>query len=194
MRNVKPIELPFFAPLLLILLLVLTGCQTPMVAGSQCLLEPGSLRGASTFAWHFDEPLDVVDDTGYVSPVAVVGIEKAVVAELESKGFRLVSGDMPGAQSPDIEVSLVLRTRRELVSFNSQESPCASNDCWERINTGSNVRMDIRTIGFLAGDIYVDGQPVWRGWVETQLYPKDRDGADEVVARAIPKLFESFPP
>ena len=93
-----------------------------------------------------------------------------------------------------VEVSMVLRTRRELASYSSTASPCDTTDCWERVNTGANVRMDIRTVGFLAAEVYVDGQAIWRGWVETTLYPKDRDAAGEVITRAIPKLFESFPP
>ena len=170
------------------LLFVLTACQTPMQSGSQCLLEPGSLAAATTYTWHFDKPIDVVDDTGYVAPLVVSQMQRAVEAELAGKGFSLV--DSGG----DVELSMVLRTRRELASYSSSPSPCESNDCWERVSTGTNVRMDIRTVGFLAADIYVEGQAIWRGWVETNLYPKDRDAAGEVISRAIPKLFESFPP
>ena len=167
---------------------LLAACQTPMQSGSQCLLEPGSLDAASTFSWHFEKPIDVVDDTGYVSPLVVSQLEKAVVAELQGKGFQ------PTETNADVEISLILRTRRELASYRSSPSPCESSDCWERVDTGANVRMDIRTVGFLAADIYLDGQPIWRGWVETNLYPKDRDASTEVITRAIPKLFESFPP
>ena len=131
-----------------------------------------------------------MDDTGYISPLVVSALQKAVEDELASKGFREIQSE----GDSDIELSLVLRTRRELVSYEQGPNPCRDNDCWEVIDPGSNVRMDLRTTGFLAADIYVQNQPVWRGWVETTLYPKDRDAAGEVIARAIPKLFESFPP
>ena len=170
------------------LLFLFAACQTPMQSGSQCLLEPGSLDAANTYAWHFEQALDVVDDTGFVAPMMVDQLQRAVVDEMTNKGFQLVDGNA------DVTLSMVLRTRRELVSYNSSPSPCETNDCWERVSTGTNVRMDIRTVGFLAADIYVDGQAIWRGWVETDLYPKDRDAAGEVIARAIPKLLESFPP
>ena len=94
----------------------------------------------------------------------------------------------------DIEIALTLRTRRELVSMTINESPCTDNNCWERVNPGANTRMDMRTIGFLAADVYYAGEPIWRGWVERNLYPKDRDAAEEVISEAVPALFESFPP
>ncbi|MEQ8692906.1 MAG: hypothetical protein RIC89_18990 [Pseudomonadales bacterium] len=46
----------------------------------------------------------------------------------------------------------------------------------------------------MAADVFYQGEPIWRGWVETTLYAKDRDQAEEVISNAIPKLFETFPP
>ena len=183
---------------LMALVLVLSACQTPMQTGSQCVVAPGFLSGQSTFTWRSDKPLDVDDRTGYVSPLMESGITQAVVAQMAEKGFSFVErveGD-PGVtvQDADIEVALILRTRRELVSMTINESPCVDTDCWERVDPGASSRMDMRTIGFMAADVYFSGEPIWRGWVERNLYPKDRDEAKTVIEEAVPALFESFPP
>jgi len=168
--------------------LLLTACQAPMQSGSQCVVEEGYLDTESTFNWR-DSGLDVRDDTGYVSPLVKQGLQQAVVTELAGKGFSFAQDS-----ASSVEVMLTLRTRRELVSFETGGSPCNDADCWERIEPGAGTRMDIRTIGFLAADVFYQGQPIWRGWVETNLFPSDRDASAEVIARAVPKLFESFPP
>lgn len=184
--------------LLAMLALALTACATPMQTGSQCVVAPGFLSGQSTFTWRSDKVLDLDDGTGYVSPLVEQGLAQAVIAELRGKGFEFVeriegaSADVE--QSSDIEVALTLRTRRELVSMTVNESPCVETDCWERVDPGSNTRMDMRTVGFLAADVYFGGEPIWRGWVERNLYPKDRDESDAVVREAVPALFATFPP
>ncbi len=169
--------------------LFLSACATQMQTGNQCVVAPGFLDEQSTFTWRSDQALDLDDRTGYISPIVARGLTDAVAAELGRKGFAYVENE--GA---DFEVALTLRTRRELMSMTINESPCVDADCWERIDPGSTTRMDMRTIGFLAADVYFEGEPIWRGWVERTLYPKDRDDAEVVVAEAVPALFESFPP
>lgn len=168
---------------------VLSACQTPMQTGNQCVVEPGFLSGETTFAWHSPEAIDVDDATGYVSPLMQKGLAQAVAAEMGRKGFDLVEPGQAG-----VEVALTLRTRRELVSMTINESPCVDSDCWERVDQGSSTRMDMRTIGFLAADVFYNGEPIWRGWVERNLYPKDRSEAQAVISEAVPALLESFPP
>lgn len=184
------------AALSLCCVLLLGGCQTPMQAGSQCVVEPGAIDNESSFTWRGTAPIDIIDDTGYVGPLVRGALQQAVIQHLRSRGFDFVPRDTsaPEDQWSDIEVALTLRTRRELVSVEIQESPCAETDCWERIDLAAGSRMNIQTIGFLAADVYYLGEPIWRGWVETNLYPKDRDHADEVIARAVPLLFQDFPP
>ena len=176
----------------------LCACQTPMQTGNQCVVEAGFLSAESTFAWRSQEAIDVDDATGYVSPLMQRGLARAVVAELAGKGFDLVESTPGGASETGalagVEVALTLRTRRELVSMAINESPCVDTDCWERVDMGSSTRMDMRTIGFLAADVFYNGEPIWRGWVERNLYPKDRDEAQAVISEAVPTLFESFPP
>ena len=166
-----------------------------MHAGSQCVVEEGSLSGFDAYAWRNDPPIQVRDDTGYVSPLAVADLQRAVQQEMRNKGFqRLQSHAAVDGANGGLTLALTLRTRRELVSMTNTGSLCQTVDCWERIDMTSEARMDIRTIGFLAADVFMDGKPIWRGWVETTLYPKDRDRTGEVIGRAVPKLFESFPP
>ena len=173
----------------LICALFLSACATPMQTGNQCVVAPGFLEAQSTFTWRSENPLDLDDQTGYISPIVAKGLSEAVLVELGRKGFTYVE-----TEEADIEVALTLRTRRELMSMTINESPCVDADCWERIDPASTTRMDMRTIGFLAADVYFENQPIWRGWVERTLYPKDRDNASAVVSEAVPALFESFPP
>ncbi len=176
-------------------MLILGGCATPMDTGSHCVVEPGYLDDQDVFSWYSVPAVDLDDRTGYISPAILRGLERAVVAELEGKGLRFVERREDAEASwPDMQVSLVFRTRREVVSMTMQDSPCKTTDCWERVDMGAAARMEVRTIGFLAADVYYLGEPVWRGWVERTLYPEDRDHADEVVREAIPALFATFPP
>jgi hypothetical protein len=169
-----------------------------MQTGNQCVVAPGFLSGASTFTWRSDQALDLDDHTGYISPLMAKGLTQAVTAELQNKGFAFVDrveGDSADVeQSADIEVALTLRTRRELVSMTINESPCVDTDCWERVDPGAATRMDMRTVGFLAADVYYAGEPIWRGWVERDLFPKDRNQSEVVIRESVPVLFESFPP
>lgn len=177
--------------LLFLSVLLAAGCQTPMYSGSQCVLEPGSMMSMQSYAWKNSDPIEVIDRTGFVSPMVVRRLKSAVERELATKGFRPVR---PNEDSADIDLAVTLRTSRELVSYEMDSQVCADSACWERANTGDNMRMETRTVGFLAADVYLDDAPVWRGWVETSLFREDRDDPSEVMGRAIPKLFETFPP
>lgn len=176
--------------LILLGTMFLFGCQTPMYAGSQCSLEPGSMAGMQTYVWKDGLPIDLDDRTGFVSPLVTSQLKLAIEQELASKGFRAVASDAEA----DMELSVTLKARRELISFDAGGQVCADSACWEKVNTNSGMRVETRTVGFLASDVYLDGNPVWRGWVETALFRDDRDDPSEVMSRAIPKLFESFPP
>ena len=180
----------FRSLMLLASLTILAGCQTPMQSGSQCTMAPGSMAAYNSFAWRSDPAIDLVDDTGYVSPLVIAGLQNAVEDLMKTKGFT--KAETP--EAADLALDLTLRTRRELVSFETGGQVCADTSCWEKANTGMSTRMDVRTIGFLAADVYLEDAAVWRGWVETTLYPSDRDNSSEVVERALPKLFETFPP
>ena len=179
---------------MLVLLAVLSACAAaPMNKGSHCTVEPGSMSGLNTFTWNTVPAVDLNDQTGYVSPVIVKGLEQAVIGELKKKGFHFVN-ETPDGVPADLRVALTFRTRREVLSMTTTNSPCDSTDCWERVDMGTAQRMEIQTIGFLAADVYYRGEPVWRGWVERTLYPEDRDHAEKVLGTAIPALFETFPP
>lgn len=176
---------------LLVSTVLLMGCQTPMQTGSQCVVEPGFLPMEATFSWLGEPRIHVQDPTGYISPLAVRALEQGVVAQLENQGL---SYQEAAPIAPDVEIELTLRTRRELVTYQTDSVVCAHTDCWERVGSSADMRMESRTIGFLAADVFHDGELIWRGWVETTLLPKDRDRADEVIARVLPELFSTFPP
>ena len=173
---------------LLCIACLLAACQTPMTTGSQCVVEPGYLAQEEQIAWIADTAVDIQDNTGYISPIVAEALRAAVENEVSTKGFAFTESEA------DTRIKLTLRTRRELVSVEPVASPCENVDCWERIDMNDGARMEIRTIGFLAADVYHENKPIWRGWVETNLFPKDRDQSEAVIARAVPLLFETFPP
>lgn len=169
-------------------LLFISGCTTPMNSGSQCTVDPAFFNTMSTFAWRTTDSWTVKDDTGFVSPIIEQQLRNRFVKEMASKGFREIAE--PNDETLRVAVSLI--TRRELQSFDVDANNCP--DCWEPVAPSSNVRMTLRTIGFLAFDVYSDGRPVWRSWVERVLYPEDRDKAADVLEQAVPKLLSEFPP
>ncbi len=171
--------------------LSLAGCATPMTKGSHCTVEPGYLDDEFTYAWLSSQAIKLNDETGYISPVMLAQLEQAVVNELTTKGFQQASSE---AETAALKVDVSLNIRRELNAISVSDSTCTYGDCWERVDMGANTRMDIRTIGFLSVDVFHQDKPIWRGWVERPLYPKNRDNAGEIISLAVPALFESFPP
>lgn len=171
---------------------LLHGCATPLNKGSHCTVDDSFLNAQTTYSWHTDEAITLSDETGYISPTILAQLELALRQELQNKGLTYVDAGASSDQA-DLTIAINLRTRRELHSMNTSGSPCGHEDCWERIDLGGNVRMDLRTSGFLSADAYFQNKPIWRGWVERWLYPSDRDNALEVVGAALPALFEAFP-
>lgn len=173
--------------------LLMFGCATPQSQGSHCIVDAGYLDNQSTYYWKTAEPVVVYDETGYVSPTITKMLEQAAVMELANKGFVLTDREADRLEN-HVDIALTLSTRREVSTLIIDGQPCYRGDCWDRIEAGSVTRMEARTIGFLSADVYYDGVPIWRGWVERELHPSDRDNAGQVIALALPALFESFPP
>ena len=168
---------------------LLGGCAS-LDHGAHCIAEPGVLDEERQFVWAADGAVDLIDESGAVSPAIVELLKERVTLELASKGFERV--DDP-AQLVNVTVRIYLRTRRELISTGPQGGsvgPCAFPDCWH--DNGRNF--SIQTRGFLAADVYYLGRPIWRGWVERGLHPSQRDQARAVIEEAVPLLFAQFPP
>ncbi len=173
---------------------LLTGCATTMEKGSHSTVEPGFLANETQYSWVEEGPVDLIDESGYISPAIIDQMKTRVVQELATKGFVLVPADQAGGPPP-MQVQLYLRARRELQSLGPQgrTGPCVYPDCWRSPHDAS-VQMVTRTVGFLAADVYYNDKPIWRGWVERMLYPSERDKAMVVLNEAVPILFKSFPP
>ena len=73
---------------MMLMVLLAAGCQAPMQSGSQCVVTPGYVAGIEYFQWKSDPAVDLIDQTGYVGPIAVQALEEAVTSELVGKGFR----------------------------------------------------------------------------------------------------------
>ena len=178
--------------------LLLAGCAAPMNTGSQCIVPPGTLDAENTFTWRSVPVVQLEDQTGFVSPLAVQALQDAVKKELGGKGFTFVDRrDDDIAQSDqwsDLEVSITLKTRREVICLTADGFPCGRGDCRDCVDFNFPADMQMRTVGFLAADVYYLGQPIWRGWVERDLFTGDRNNAEVVIGEAVPVLFESFPP
>lgn len=166
-----------------------------MEAGSHCTVETDFLQKQRTFTWGPDGAVDLIDESGYISPAIVAQLKKRVIRELNFKGLRLIESPTP-EEAVDLTVELYLRARREVVSrsaYGTLQGPCTHPDCGRGPHP-NNLPIDIRTTGFLAADVYYQGEPIWRGWVERLLYPSERDQAAAVINEAVPVLFEKFPP
>ena len=177
-----------------LVLLCLLGCAARVERGSHCTVDPGFLAGEQQFAWSSLGPVDLIDESGYISPAIVEQLKDRVVLEMQNKGFELVTRDQ-SSNPAMLELQLYLRARRELHSTGPQGStgPCTYPNCWQAPNN-ANVQFTTHTVGFLAADLYYEGKPIWRGWVERMLYPSERDNAMNVLNEAVPLLFENFPP
>lgn len=173
---------------LLFTLLLAAGCATPIESGSQCVVDTGYFDDRPLFTWQQTQGLKLNDDTGYISPLIADQLKTRVMSEFELKGFRYTED----AAAADFTVALSLATRRELQSYSVDNVDC--DGCWEPINPGGSVNFQMRTVGFLSVDVFAEDKPIWRGWVERNLYPKERDRAQEILEQAVPKMLEGFPP
>lgn len=170
----------------------LIGCATPLQTGSHCTVDDSFLNAQTTYSWHEGQAVTLVDETGYISPTIMAQLELGLRRELRNKGLEYIDTGSSNKMS-DLTIAVSLRTRRELYSVDTTGPTCTNEGCWERIDMGSNTRMDLRTSGFLSADAYYKDEPIWRGWAERWLYPSDRDKALQVIGEALPALFETFP-
>ena len=181
-----------------LVMLGVSACATPMNTGSQCIVEPGTLDEESTFTWRSMPAVQLEDQTGFVSPLALRALEQAVKDELSGKGFTFVNrredSIAESDQWSDLEVAITLKTRREVICMTADGFPCGRGDCRDCVDFNFPADMEMRTVGFLAADVYYLGTPIWRGWVERDLFTGDRNNAEAVIGEAVPVLFESFPP
>lgn len=178
----------------IIFLGAIAGCATTMDSGSHCTVEEGFLRAQRTFAWSEEGAVDLIDESGYVSPAIIERLKKSVIRELGLKGFRWI--ESPSVENPvDMTVQIYLRTRREVVSttaYGRSRGPCVYPNCEQATRT-NGLPINIQTTGFLAADVFYQGEAIWRGWIERLLYPSDRDEAEAIITEAVPKLFEKLP-
>ena len=174
------------------LVYLLAGCATSLQTGSHCTVDDNFLNAQSTYSWHEALAVTLVDETGYISPTIMAQLELSLRQALRNKGLEYRDAASTNNLS-DLTIAVSLRIRRELYSVDTSSSTCSHEGCWERIDMGSNTRMDLRTTGFLSADAYYRNEPIWRGWVERWLYPSDRDKALEVLGEALPALFQTFP-
>lgn len=176
--------------------LALGGCATPIQTGSQCTVEPGAFDDEQTFTWHSEPAVALDDQTGFVSPLVVKALEARVIEELSRKGFKFVERRETDVddQWSDLEVSLTLKTRREIICMSADGFQCGRGDCRDCVDFNFPASMETRSVGFLAADIFYLGSPVWRGWVERDLFVGDRNNTDAVINEAVPVLFGTFPP
>jgi len=170
-----------------LLILICSGCATPIRSGSQCPVPPDYLRSLTTFTWHGDKAWQISDTTGFVSPLLEHELRRQFELSMANKGYRLV-------QKPEqarLQVAITLRLRRELTDYAVDAEPCTN--CWESVAPSTNVRMKVDTVGFMALDAFANGEPVWRSWVEQRLYPRDRKRAHQLLTHAITKLLQDLP-
>lgn len=178
---------------------LLSGCATNIEAGSHGDRDAAFFDDEKQLVWQPDEAIDLIDESGYISPTILAYLKERVVQELNEKGFDVVeptqlADDNAMATTERMTIQLYLRTRREMVASQPAgqiEAPCFQPGCW-RATCDIRQLTQIQTTGFLAADIYHRGKAIWRGWVERLLYPDERDQANTIIDTAVPLLFRDL--
>lgn len=172
---------------LLAVLLIAAAC-TSLKTGSECYIDEKTLTGYQTFSWISADALTVFDETQYISPLMVEQIMNGIQTGFEEAGYTMIESE----DAADFLVSAVITTRQ------SREGtiyfPARSPDVLHSIERG-NVRLEVKTSGFLAVDVYdgTSGQPLWRGWAQRPLDISDHKNAKTVIRQAVTTIIAQFP-
>jgi hypothetical protein len=160
---------------------------------------------------HYDETNDFgdyrsfswIDDTPYiegggrsevrVSPLTQTKIERAIKAELESRGYSFTED----RDEADFVIAYTVGTRDE-ITVNSYPYPYRGDWGWHVYGSRYYVheyREHSYTRGTLSVDVF-DGDtngPVWHGWAEKTITESDREDPSQSIIDAVTRLFEEFP-
>lgn len=141
-----------------------------------------------TFAW-MDEHGRV--SSGYVSPLNVQRIERAIESELTAKGFE----QRGEAEEADFLVSFTVGTREEV---DVNRYPVTYRGRWVGHWPYQIEAVDVHsyTQGMLAIDIHdrEHGRPVWHGLAGKRVTGADIEDSGPVIREAVAAVLASFPP
>jgi hypothetical protein len=177
----------------LLYIVALHGCET-IDAGSH-YDETNNFGDYRSFSW--------IDDTPYiaggsrsevrVSPLTQTKIERAISAELESKGYSFTED----RDDADFVIAYTVGTRDE-ITVNSYPLPYRGDWGWHVYGSRYYVheyREHSYTKGTLSVDVFDGGtnSPVWHGWAEKTITESDREDPSQSIIDAVARLFEEFP-
>ena len=148
----------------------------------------------TTFAWMGDA--DVVQteapDDGYISPLNVQRIERAIENELTTHGYR----QLANPDDADFLVTFTVGTRDRIYV---ERYPLAYRDRWIRhwpYYYSGVVDVHEYTEGMLAIDIFdrLTMHPVWHGVARKRIRGADTRDPEPQIKRAVTAILGEFPP
>jgi len=172
----------------LFLLSLLVACTTPLVANMD-FDSNFDFSGVRRIAI---QPIDRTElSTIRVSDMQIDRIDQAIAAELERKGFEVVSDN---SQADLFLVwHLVTEERTDVRTYNSM----SYYNCWRCGPAVSDVSVRHYTQGTFIVDMIdpARNQSVWRSIIESRLKPEpDPDGGEAGRREAARAVFAEFPP
>jgi hypothetical protein len=132
------------------------------------------------------------------NPLVVQRAEDAIKAELERKGYRLVTD--PAAADFAVDFTIGSQERTDV---NSYPDPYVGPGWgWGRAGWwggpywGENLDVRQYREGTLSIDIFDarTHRPVWHGWAKKELSRCDIQNSDEPIRRAVASVLAKFPP
>ncbi len=170
-----------------LLLLLLAGCAPPVYVEQD---PAAALAGYHRFAWLPPAP-GAVKDPILDSQIFEARVQRAVLAELQTRGFQPVAADA----GPDFLVTYHTVSKQKLESSGSNFSvgivDAFPHGFGSVVVGGPDVQT--REEGTLMLDV-IDGRSkrlVWRGWMKSWV--SQNNYSDQAVAEAVQQILAKFP-
>lgn len=155
-----------------------------------------SIENYRTFSWISDVPYvrGYVDSDIRISPLTQEKIEKAIEAELVSKGYVFVVD----RRNADFLASYTIGTRERLsvdAYPNYQRGDWAWHVSGDRYYDNQDISGHTYTEGTLGVDLFdrETGEPVWHGWAEKTITQSDRQDPSLTITTGVNQLLTTFP-
>ncbi len=146
-----------------------------------------------TFAWIDEQPYVVDGTSPRISPLTQAKIERAIVAELERKGYAFVAQ----REGADFAIAYTVGTR-ERIRVDAYPPAFRVYRGWHIYGGYVEVyepRAHAYTEGTLGVDVFDNRsrKPVWHGWAEKTITESDRKDPTAAIGRAVGELLARFP-
>ncbi len=183
-----------FRTLAITVFTILVGACATISTGSH-YDEHHNFVGYHTFSWIAANPYvkAIDEEPAKVNPLTQLKIERALRAELESRGYVFVDDK----EVADFVLGYTVGTRQK-VNIESYPSMYRGYWGWHSYNDvyfSHEYREYSYDQGTLGVDVF-DGkshQPVWHGWATKTVTASDREDPSQTIIKAVALIFDKFP-